>query len=106
MIGECQSAAESIVRVYIQEVEDGADGEGVSLEGGELSQYDLGGDVVGSASNTVSLGAFLEFGEMVGQAEVNDLYILNRLVILRLVIALWWRGRGGRGAVGGDGGCG
>ena len=34
MIGKCQPAAESMIRVLIQEVEDGADGEGVGLEGG------------------------------------------------------------------------
>lgn len=34
VIGECQSAAESMIRVLIQEVEDGADSEGVGLEGG------------------------------------------------------------------------
>lgn len=41
--------------MLIQEVEDGADGEGVGLEGGQFSQNDFGGDVVGGASDAVSL---------------------------------------------------
>lgn len=43
---------------------------------------------------------------MVGQSEVDDLYILNGFVILRPVICLHGGGGGRRGAVGGDGGGG
>jgi hypothetical protein len=43
----------------LQEVEDGANGEGVGLEGGQFSEDDLGGDVVGRACDAVAFAAFL-----------------------------------------------
>lgn len=74
------------VKEGLQEVKDGADGEGISFEGGQLSQNDFWSYVVGSSCDSVPFVALFQLRKMVGQSKVDDLNIFNVLVILLSVI--------------------